>query len=499
MRKAIFIIVLIFLPGLIPASNFTLTKGYQQAYQEVLRLRFGLAYKLIEQEKKTDPHNKAYVYLINYMDFLKVIISEDEKSYDMLLKNKAARIKQLEMVSKKSPWQTYSLAMINLQSGISRVKFGDYANAALDVNKAYRQFSSNRKLFPNFKPNKAGLGLMHVLVGSIPDSYKWVTGILGMEGDVDGGLQELQSLLIEPSKDDPYPFLYTESLFITTFITFNLADNTSNRQIIYETLQSDKLKEELKINPLIIYGISSFYLDQGKNDAALTLLQDRPTGKSYYDFRYLDYLTGLAMLNKLDPNARVYFLRFVTMFKGRNFIKSAYQRLAWSHLIEGDKAEYSKYLSRVLILGHLDIDSDKEAQKEAKRNKTPHEELLKARLLFDGGYYTKAEGILASVNQESLTEHENLELLYRKARIHHSSGEIEKAKVEYMQAYHKGKNSTTYFAANSLINLASIHEKEGNNKQALWCYKTALTLEFDDYKTSINQKAKAGINRVGKS
>ncbi len=477
------------------SSTFIMNVRYEKAYMEVLHLRFDKAIEIINSEKKKDPENFSHVYLISYIDFLKVIISEQQKDYNRLLSEKSSRVNQLESVNNKSPWRLYSLAQLNLQSAISSVKFGDYFKAAVDINKAYNQFTENNRLYPDFKPNKAGLGLLHVLIGSIPDSFKWVTGLLGMKGDVDEGLKELQGvLIIEP--DNQYPYLFVESLFITTFVTFNLSGSDANTNALIKILEDDQVTRQIKDNPLLIYAIASFYSNRGMNDKALDLLVQRPVNNEYFPFYYLDYLTGIALLNKLDTRARFYLLKYVTSFKGRNFIKSAYQRIAWSYLIDGNKEQYKNYIYRVSLFGSDEMDSDKEAAKEAKAGRIIHPELLKVRILFDGGYYSKAEEIMQKLNTESLKNTEKVEFIYRQARIHHSKGNLPNAKHDYLETYKLGKDFKSYYAANSILKLGNIYEEEGKYEQALWCYHSCLKLDFDEYRNSIHQKAKAGINRL---
>lgn len=477
---------------------FSITPEYSKAYMDILRLKFTNAKLIIASEIKKSPGNKANIYLESYIDFLKVIIAEQEKDYDALLSKKSARIKQIEAISKKSPWRLYTLAQMNLQTGIASVKEGDYFKAAVDINKAYGQFDENKKLFPSFLPNKAGLGLLHVLIGTVPDSYKWVTGLFGMEGDVKLGLKELQDLLKSDKALESYPYLYFETLFLTTFITFNLSVAEINNNLLLDIIENDKNEKEIKSSPLLIYAVSSFYSNKGMNDKALKLLLERPKDASYYPFHYLDFITGAALLNKLDTRCRVYFLSYVTNFKGSSFIKSAYQRLAWSYLIDGDLANYKKYLSRVKIFGDDAMDHDKEALKEAIANNPPDSELLKVRLLFDGGYYSRAEEIIKAVEAASLDNIHKVEYTYRRARLSHMEGNMEQAKEDYNTTYKSGKDMPLYYAANSLLNLGNIYEDEGKNKEALWCYKECLELDFDQFETSIHQKAKAGISRLNK-
>ncbi|HLN52903.1 MAG TPA: tetratricopeptide repeat protein [Lentimicrobium sp.] len=498
MRKSLLLYILCVITLKGACSTFTLTPLYQKAYIEILRLRFEAANNIISKEKIENPGNVAFIYLEAYQDFLKSIISEDPNEYDKIQDRKSERIKILNNVSEDSPWKIYAQAQLFLQEGIASVKSGEYVQAALDIKKAYTLFEENLRKFPQFKPNKAGIGLLYVLVGSIPDSYKWVPGIFGMQGNVKKGIGLLHETILYNPPDNKWPFLFNESLFITTFITFNLAGTDENINLLNSVLKDKRLQSELQINPLLIYAVSSFYSSQGENDKALQLLKKRPADISYYNFRYLDYLTGIACLNKLDPQSRIYLFKYITHFKGRNFIKSAYQRLAWSYLIEKDTLNYNKYISRVLLFGVSDMENDKDALSEAQSGSLPKVELLKARLLFDGGYYSSSFQVITAINYEKLTTDQKIEFNYRTARIKHKEGNLAKAKESYYKTFKTGRNSDNYYAANSMLNLGIIFEKEGKSEQALYCYRECLNLKFSGYQASIHQKAKAGLSRLSK-
>ncbi len=495
MKKAIFVVFFIVF-NYCQAADFNLTPAYNNAYMEVLRLRFDNASRLINIEKQTHPYNLSYVYLFSYIDFLKALISEGKEEHLIFINNKQLRLKLMMSVDQKSPWHLYSQAQINLQSGIIYVKSGDYVKAAVDLKKAYQQFVSNNKLFPDFEPNKAGLGLLYVLIGSIPDSFKWIPGIFNMKGDVNQGMKELHKILVGNSDNVNYPFLFNECLFITSFVTYNLAMSESNKLIFLDVLKDKRVENELSRNPLLIYAIASFYAHQGMNDKALRLLINRPLDISYYNFYYLDYLTGLAKLNNLEKDARTFFLRYIVHFKGNNFKKAAYQRIAWSYLLENNINEYHKNINRIKLLGSEEMEADKEAISEARSGNIPNPELLRARLLFDGGYYVKASQILKEINTIEFSNREFVEYSYRQARIQHKLGNLSKAKALYHDTYRKGRSLPNYFAANSMLNLGNIYEQEGNKQQAVLCYRLSLQLGFKDYRNSIQQKAKAGLNRL---
>ena len=91
-------------------------------------------------------------------------------------------------------------------------------------------------------------------------------------------------------------------------------------------------------------------------------------------------------------------LRVLVQFKGKNYIKEAYQKMGWNALIAGDMSRYKFYMERVKLYGDDVIDDDKQVPLEAESGIPPNVTLLKARLLFDGGYYKTAIGQLEGLS-----------------------------------------------------------------------------------------------------
>jgi hypothetical protein len=497
MRIQIILWLLLFAAGRIQAGDYQLNQNCLNAYDHILSLRFGKAEEILRSESKLNPDNRIVSYLENYAGFLEVIISEDKNKYQSFSANKNTLLKNLESGNPLSPWHLYTQAQLNLQQAFAAARFGEYSSAALEINKAYRLLLKNSKLYPSFQPNQVALGLMQVLIGSIPQNYQWVTRILSLQGTVEQGISNMQSVLNDPATDRIYPFLKAETLFLLTFTTFNLSQDPEKTGFIDEHLSSEKNRGMIEKNPLLIYAKSVFLMHTGRNELALETLKSAPTSKDYYPFYYLQYLNGVARLNRLDKEAEVWFLRYVNNFKGNSFIKSAYQRLAWIALINGDEDGYKKYMQRVLLLGNTAIDGDKQALKEANTGKIPNTKLLKARLLSDGGYYAEAQSVLSSVTKTDLKDsNEITEYRYRLARNNHKWGKTALAKADYEQTIILGENQKWYYAANSALQLALIHETEGNADEARFYFEKCLSMDYDEYRTSISQKAKAGLLRL---
>lgn len=105
------------------------------------------------------------------------------------------------------------LGNIHLQWAVARLKFKEYFTAAIEINKAYRLLEKNSEEFPNFLPNNISLGVLHIMIGMIPEKYHWILSIVSMEGSVVEGREELTMVLEQSNQNKTYNYLKTETLF----------------------------------------------------------------------------------------------------------------------------------------------------------------------------------------------------------------------------------------------------------------------------------------------
>jgi tetratricopeptide (TPR) repeat protein len=146
--------------------------------------------------------------------------------------------------------------------------------------------------------------------------------------------------------------------------------------------------------------------------------------------------------------------------------------------------------------GALFSDADKKAMADAKTGKWPDRWLLKARLLSDGGFHSEALAILNTTPSEVLSNPANeLEYNYRLARIYDALGKPNEALTFYAHSIRLGKDRPEYFAARAALQTAQIYENRGNKKLALDYYRQCLNMNQQEYKNSLDQRAKAGIAR----
>jgi len=295
MNRIVFAIVLVFV-GVTSFAQYTydFNKNCTDAYTLVLNLKFDEGQKLIDKEKQLNPDNNIPYLIENYIYFLKVFIGEEESVFEELDEKKDDILDRLEDGDESSPYYNYSLAQVYLQWAFARTKFKEYFTAALEINRAYRRLEKNEEKFPDFLPDKINIGLLHTMIGTIPDSYNWIKKVVGVEGTVNQGTNEILLVLDASLKNEKYAHFKAECLFYLSFIKLNLSTEKDKALDYINMITKNNSDNSYLSSPLTIYAMSRIYMGNGMTEKALNLLLSRPKGKEYYPFYYLDYLTGLA-------------------------------------------------------------------------------------------------------------------------------------------------------------------------------------------------------------
>lgn len=490
MYRLLLLVIVLFTYAVAAAQNFNFTEGCKAAYRELTALHIKEGERFLEKEAATDADNLIPLFLQNYADFFYVYTNDTRAAFEERKKNKDLRLAQLNLGNVASPYYLYTQAEVHIQWAALNIRFGEYLAAIQDIRKAYKYLEQNERRYPDFKANRKTLGLLYALIGSVPDKYKWAVTMLGMSGEVKTGLRMLQELC---SKESEQQFLfYRETVIIYSFLLSNLqADKTGAWEIL------KKNGFPARHNVLELYTVAYMGVYGGNNDAALQLLSDKTTTEDFAVYPFLYYLKGLARLQSGDTDAAENFKQFIASYKGDNHLKSAFQKIAWCYLVKNDTLNYYHFISKAGNLGSDMIDADKQAEREAESSSMPDVTLLKVRLLFDGGYYTRALQELKRVSVSTYTTPElKTEYYYRQARIYAMLNQEEEALKLYAQVIETGKQLPRYFAANAAYESGKILEKKKDNQRAKEFYTLCLSFDNHEYKNGLDQKAKAALQQL---
>lgn len=491
MKRAAFLFL--FLAAVrLATGQVTVDSLCRTAYSQIMSLHFVPAKQLLSREKEMHPENVYADYLNNYMDFLRVFIGENKALFNRLNDTFDIRYNRIKKLPDTSRYKNLMLANMNLQWAFARLKFGEYFTAAWELNRAYRLLTGNTERFPGVIPQDISMGVLHVMIGLVPDKYHWMLKIISMKGSVEQGKTEIYRALDSAATNPQYAYLYPEALFYLGFIELNLSPDSKALDRL-----STYLRQTGNENLLMDFLKADIYMGQGKNDLALKQLKLAPQGPGYFPFYYLHYLKGECYLRKLQPDsADASYRYFLKYFKGINYIKDAWRKRAWAALLENRLSAYRQYMDSVKVYGGAKTGADKEALVEARANRLPDKSLLQARLLFDGGYYQSAKKVLDTMDTRKLTKEEQTERIYRYARIAHREHLWPDAKKAYRRTISSGADSPRYFAANAALKLGEIYESEDSLLLAGDFYRKCLALNFDEYVNSIKGKAKEALERI---
>ncbi|MEL6986374.1 MAG: tetratricopeptide repeat protein, partial [Bacteroidota bacterium] len=70
------------------------------------------------------------------------------------------------------------------------------------------------------------------------------------------------------------------------------------------------------------------------------------------------------------------------------------------------------------------------------------------------------------------------------------------ALAAYNTSIQKGKSLPYYFACNAALQSGLIYETQKDYKQATYFFRLCRSMKPEEYKTSLHQKAKSGLQRL---
>jgi len=461
-----------------------------EIYTDLIDLKFAEANEKLNTFKKSSPNNLVYLHLENYYDFFQIFIYEEEAFFEQAKKRKESRIDLLKELQDSDPYKKFVLAEINLQWALARSKFDELFKSGREIYKAYTLLEKNVKEFPNFIYSYKSLSLIHSLIGTVqvPGLFK---SILGFNESLEQGIKEIDAVVKFAQEND---FMFqAEAESIQVFLQLYQVNNKAAAEAALASSSLQQLD-----SPLAAFVQVKLYERLGQNDQALELLLTTLSHTSVKEFPYLYFMTGMCHLRKLDGEAESYFTEFIENFNGVHYLKEAYQKLAWSAIIaNNDTVKYFQYLEKCKTEGEALIDGDKQALKEAEAHIVPNPILLKARLLYDGGYNQKAYRLLI-INSEEFhgSDEYSLEYYYRLGRVTQALKNYPEAIKHYYRTFTFDPEFKSFMSCNASLQLGLIYESQNDFIEARSHFDRCLSMHPTQYKNSLHQKAKSGLLRI---
>ena len=466
------------------------------AYRQFLSLHIQEGHAYISTELRVTPGNLMATYVADYEDCIDLLMSCNEADYRLRKGNFDKRLELLDKGDQASPWYRFCKAGVYVHWAIVNIRFGEQYKAAMNFHRSFALLAENERLYPAFEYNHVFTGLEEAVVGALPGSYKWLVSILGMRGDVKKGTAKLGAFINTHTADQP---MYAETILYYTFARFYLL---AEQKETWAMLNSPRFSTNN--NLLNTFVKANIALDYRKADAAIETLQAAAANAGYDRYAVFDYQMGVALLTKQDTACIQYFRQYLAKNKSDIYIKDVWQKMAFAWYVNGDMAKANDCIEEVKTKGTARLDADKQAYRFAANKIWPLRDLLRARLLIDGGYNEKALAILQHIDFTSLSNAaDKAEYFFRNGRVNEELAGTGGCKQYFLAAldnYRKtiaiGKDRHEQFAARAALQMGKMYEQLGMYNEAVASYNDCLGMPAHDFQNSIDQQAKAGLNRV---
>ncbi|WP_266205674.1 tetratricopeptide repeat protein [Pontibacter kalidii] len=466
------------------AATPTFTPQQKIVYQELLKLKVSHGrLLLLQHQPQKDARN---LLLANYADFLELCVQQDQHQYERLLAAQEKRLEKLEELPQQNEWVTYAQAEVRLQMAMSKLLFGSRLSAAWDFRKAYVQYNENAQNHPHFLPTKKNLGVLQVLIGSVPDKYKWFLNIVGLKGSVKQGMANLK---LATARENPF---YQEAQLLHAVI-LHLTKPENKEQALGQVQAMARNEAD---NLLFQFVAMHLLKKTQASDEALQVYLRRPKGKAYHPFPYLHHMAADLYLFRADYERSIQENRqFLELHQGKHYLKSANYKLYLAYALSNHKPQATWHFQQIAQVGIEESEEDRYAQKYALQQEPLVRPLMQARLHSDGGYYREALKELEQLQVNAATPRAvKAEYFYRKARIYHATDSLQQALPLYQKAISLCQGTDLYFAPSASLQSGYIYEALQQPQKARSYFKQALSYKHHAYKNSIDAKAKLALS-----
>jgi tetratricopeptide (TPR) repeat protein len=451
-------------------------------HARVLNLDF-----LKSSELMSQPSSLADNYLLNLAESLELIVTENSIRFSEYESNAFNRIEDKINASQQD--REFLKAETRLQWAFVYLKFGHEFDAALNLREAYQIAKAVKRKFPDYLPIRKTTGLLNVIIGSVPEKYNWVLGMLGMDGSVNEGMNDLNKIRKSNC------ILAEESELLYALVQGYVLQRPDSALNVINNI--------LKANPnqrLALFLASSLAIKNSQSEKALDFLNRFNQSHFGVAIPYADYLFGEVYLHKGEYQKAIQaYSKFLAKYPGQNYVKDAHYKIGLCHWLNGNEPAARDAFDSARQNGKAESEADKAAERGLQEKKLPNVLLSKARYFTDGGFYSKADSILNEIQHAALPgKRDQTEYYYRKGRVAHKTFRLDIARLFYQQTIDLAASERWYFAPNSCLQMGYILLEQGKKSEAKKYFEKALTYKNHEYKNSIDAKAKSALAQMKK-
>lgn len=433
-------------------------------------------------------HDPAYIRIIGYREFLHTLLYQSKSNLDFFLNRSDAWLKQLGKSGDGNILVPAATAELHLYRALLNSHFSLYKASAAELLASYKIVAKSGTGFNSSDRNKLS-GIIGVLLNQVPDQYLKYLKVIGVRPS---GLSGYNGLERYYSGALPGSFEHMEGylLLITAYKEFG-KDPADAWNFV-------KAAGMLMLdNPLIRYQSALAALKAGECESAIKLLDPKVKGNPVPAFPYWNYQLGRFKLFINDPACPVYLERFLSNPGGDNYRHNAGLLAGWYYLVNGRPDLAHKYHARLRTLPEPFTPYDRQALREVVRGGKEEVDVLKVRLLFDGGYFERClNSVDTLITSGKYSEKDTGELFYRKARCEQRLGRTTAAINSYLGVIERAEAIKSYIVPNAALQLGALYKKEGQVDLARKYYQVSLDQNKYGYREGISRQAETALKEL---
>ncbi|MDP5169516.1 MAG: hypothetical protein NWR72_04675 [Bacteroidia bacterium] len=495
MRAAIFLLLLPIFGGAHHAHAET--KEQHRAVETALvGLRFQEATELLASFSSA-PYRAFYQSNLALYRAMSSMDPELRESYRNGWEN---HVDQLEDMAEQDNLKEILLADVCAKRAMVEILDHNYLSSVIYARSARKYLDLSFSKYGRLNDQLKLEGFFEVILGSLPKKYQWITRSLGLRGDLQKGLRYLRTAAAQSQ------LFNGECQLLLALVEKNVLNRPEQTLFRLEQYQ-----QKLPTSSILIdFFLASGYQSIKQNEKSLRVLSKKAhyEAQGVFILPFWDYMLGKGSYFKGDyAAARVALSHFLSQYKGALFRTDANFRLGMAYTLNGQYDQGKKYFSTIVNRGseeNFDEDSYAAAMATLFLTQAPGPvslQLFKARNAFDGGYLDLASSLLDQTRQQyALRPTELVEWYYRRARIHHSNGNMALAAADYERSINYTADAyTSWLHAYASFYRGDIAAESGQKETAREWYQKALSYDGYFYQSGLENRCKAAISQLDRS
>jgi tetratricopeptide (TPR) repeat protein len=435
------------------------------------------------------PDYPEYIRLNSYKEFLHALIFQSRSNFDRYLIQSDTWLQNLDRLKSSNVSVSAAIAEVRLFRAVLAAQFSEYKTSAKDLLASYKIVSKSGSDFNPADRNKLS-GILGVLFQQVPEQYGKYLRLLGIHASGLSGLNGLERYYSAASagsveRTEGYLLLVT-----------SLKEFSKDPAAAWNFVKAEGLP--MLDNPLVRYQSALAALKAGDCESALKLLEGDGKSNDSRTFPFWNYQLGRCKLYRNDPDAAACLEKFINLPGGDNYRHRALLLTGWFYLIHGQKEKTQALFTQMKNLSGPYTPYDRQALSEASENRLPDPDLLKVRILFDGGYYDPCLATCKKLMDSGrLSEPEVGELLYRKGRCEQRLGNYTQAINSYIGVVDRADVIRNYTVPNAALQLGDLYKKSGQIKLARKYYNVCLEWNKYGFREGISRQAEMALKELG--